>query len=362
MAKNLPAGTAVEQRDTQSDAIVFFGATGDLAYKQIFPALAALLRDEGLDIPIIGVARSGDLESLRDRARASLAASGFDDALATDYLVAHLRYVKGSDDDLETFRAIRRELGPARHPLHYLAVPPPLFGEVVSNLAKSGCADGARVIVEKPFGHDLESARRLNALIHGVFAEPAVFRIDHYLGKEPVQNLLYFRFANAFLARIWDRESIQSIEINMPETLDVADRGAFYDGAGAIRDVVQNHLLQVVSLLAMEPPAPGVPDSVRAEQVRAIEAIRALRADDVVLGQYDGYRAVHGVAADSTTETFAALRLAIDSSRWRDVPFYIRTGKCLPVTVTEVRANLREPARSSSARRSRRMPISCASG
>jgi glucose-6-phosphate 1-dehydrogenase len=326
------------------DAIVFFGATGDLAFKQIFPALASLVRDEGLDLPIVGVARSGDLGSLKERARESLESNGFSDAAATRTLTDNLRYVKGSDDDVETFHALRRELGGARHPLHYLAVPPALFGDVVANLEASGCAAGARIVVEKPFGHDLASAMVLNETIHEVFDEPSVFRIDHYLGKEPVQNLLYFRFANSFLEPIWNRDHVSSVQVNMPEALDVADRGAFYDQAGAIRDVVQNHLLQVVSLLAMEPPSGRTPEAMRNEQFKVIDSIRPLTPDDVVRGQYRGYLEVDGVAPGSTTETFAALRLHLDTWRWAGVPFYIRTGKCLPATVTEVRVEMKRPA------------------
>ena len=326
-----------------SDAVVFFGATGDLAFKQIFPALAGLIRDEGLDLPIIGVARSGDLESLRERARQSLRAHGFADAAAIGALIDGLRYVKGSDDDIETFHALRRELGEARHPLHYLAIPPALFAEVVGHLEASGCASGARIIVEKPFGHDLASAVALNETIHGVFPEPAIFRIDHYLGKEPVQNLLYFRFANSFLEPIWNRDHIASVQVNMPEALDVADRGAFYDQTGAIRDVVQNHLLQVVSLLAMEPPSGRTPEAVRNEQFKVLDSIRPLAPGDLVRGQYRGYREVQGVAPDSTTETFAAIRLHVDTWRWGGVPFYIRTGKCLPVTATEVLVEMKRP-------------------
>jgi len=327
----------------RSDAFVFFGATGDLAYKQIFPALHGLIRDEGFDLPIVGVARSGDLDALRERAKQSLDAHGATDAGARRHLLERLRYVKGSDEDLETFHALRRELGDAKHPLHYLAIPPALFSEVVANLEASGCADGARVILEKPFGRDLSSAQALNARVHDIFPEPAIFRIDHYLGKEPVQNLMYFRFANSFLEPLWNRDHVASIQVTMAEDFGVADRGAFYDGAGAIRDVVQNHLLQVVSLLAMEPPSGRSAEAIRNEKFQVLDSIRPLRPADVVRGQYRGYLDVEGVASGSTVETFVAVRLAIESWRWAGVPVLVRAGKCLPVTATEVRVELREP-------------------
>ncbi len=326
-----------------ADAFVFFGATGDLAFKQIFPALQGLIRDEGFDLPIIGLARSGDLDTLRERARQSLEANGGVDPVAFPKLVALLRYVKGSDDDVATFHALRKELGSAKHPLHYLAIPPGLFAEVVTNLQASGCAAGARVILEKPFGHDLASARALNAAVHEAFPEPSIFRIDHYLGKEPVQNLAYFRFANTFLEPIWNRRHVASIQITMAEAFGVDDRGAFYDRAGAIRDVVQNHLLQVVSLLAMEPPSGRSAEATRNEKFKVLDSIRPLTPDDAVRGQYRGYLDVPGVAPASTVETFVAVRLSIDTWRWGGVPVLIRAGKHLPVTATEVLVDLHRP-------------------
>ncbi len=326
-----------------SDAFVFFGATGDLAFKQIFPALAGLIRDDGFDLPIIGIARSGDLDALKARARASLEASGRLDEAVLARLLNQLRYVKGSDDDIETFKALRSELGDAARPLHYLAIPPALFEPVIDNLKRSGCATGARIIVEKPFGRDLASARSLNSTVHKAFGEASIFRIDHYLGKEPVQNLLYFRFANSFLEPIWRREYVSSIQITMAEQFDVADRGAFFDQAGTIRDVVQNHLLQVISLLAMEAPSGQTPEAVRNQQFKVLDSLRPLRPEDVVRGQYRGYRSVKGVAPDSTVETFVALRLHLDTWRWGGVPIYLRAGKALPVTATEVLVELRQP-------------------
>jgi glucose-6-phosphate 1-dehydrogenase len=328
-----------------ADALVFFGATGDLAYKKIFPSLQAMLKRGHLDVPVIGVAKANwNLDQLKERAKASLEKHGGIDPAAFEKFSGLLRYVDGDYNDPATFQGIRKELGSAQRPAHYLAIPPVLFGKVVEQLGAAGCAGkGARVIVEKPFGTDLASAQRLDGILLGAFDERRIFRIDHYLGKKPVHNMLFARFGNAMFEPFWNREHIESVQMTMAEDFGVQGRGAFYDQTGTIRDVMQNHLFQVIANLAMEPPVRTDSESIRDEKVKVLKAIPELQPADVVRGQFRGYRDEPGVAADSKMETFAAMKLEINSWRWHGVPFFIRAGKCLPVTCTEITLRLRQP-------------------
>ncbi len=327
----------------RSDALVFFGATGDLAYKQIFPALQAMVQHGKLDMPVIGVAKSGwNLQQLLDRAHASLVEHGGVDEAAYQKLSKQLVYIDGDYQDDSTYQQIHKALGQAKSPLHYLAVPASLFGTVATGLGKAGCANNARVVIEKPFGRDLKSAQELNTVLQKYFPEQSIYRIDHFLGKEPVQNLVYFRFANPLIEAVWNHRHISSVQITMAENFGIKGRGKMYEELGAIRDVVQNHMLQVVAALALESPGKAGHEAWRDERAKLLKAVKPLSKADTVRGQYTGYRNEEGVAASSLVETYAAVKLTIENDRWQGVPFYVRAGKFMPVTSTEVLVRLKQ--------------------
>nr|WP_245727994.1 glucose-6-phosphate dehydrogenase [Nitrosovibrio tenuis] len=345
--KDKPEMTGVNRTDgstVRSDALVLFGVTGDLAYKKIFPALYAMVKQGSLNVPVVGVAStSWSTDQLRDRVIDSVSKSGIDDRDALSHLLSLLQYVSGDYNNADTFATLKRALEGTKHPLHYLAIPPSLFETVIKGLGAASLARGARVIVEKPFGRDLESARKLNCIARSVFPEDSIFRIDHFLGKEAIMNILYFRFANSFLEPIWNRNYIGSVQLTLAENFGVEGRGRFYESAGCLRDVIQNHLFQIVALLAMEPPSHKGFKPIQGEKADVFQAMRPVNPDDVVRGQYAGYREEPGVAPDSDVETFCALRLFIDSWRWEGVPWYLRSGKFLAETATEVLVQLKPP-------------------